>query len=216
MPDKKIFISGATGYIGTNLIKSLLEQNNEVYALSRPGSEKKLPEGCHVIIGDALNAETFKDKIFPCETFVQLTGVAHPGPGKQRLFKEIDLASVKESVESALNAGVKNFIYISVTNPSPILKAYVEVRMEGERLIKESGMNAYILRPWYIIGPGHYWPLILKPAYIFAELFPPFREKAIDFGLIKLKNVIKALVYTVENPRNGVRFINMKQLRKFK
>lgn len=216
MANKKVFISGGTGYVGKELIKQLLQKRYEVYALARRGSEKKLPEGCNIITGDALKAETFRDKIFPCETFVQLTGVAHPGPGKEHLFKEIDLASVQASVENAKYAGIKNFIYISVTNPAPVLKAYVDVRVEGERLIKESGMNAYIIRPWYIIGPGHYWPLILAPLYFLAGLIPSLKDKAIDLGLVKLEKVIKSLMYAVDNPMPGVRIITMKQLKRKK
>ncbi|CAN5551061.1 hypothetical protein BH10BAC5_BH10BAC5_09440 [soil metagenome] len=216
MDKKKIFISGGTGYIGRSLIKSLLGKDFEIYALVRAGSEKKLPEGCNIIIGDALNAETFRNKIFPCNTFVQLTGVSHPGPGKKQFFTTVDLASVKASVENAVSAGVKNFIYISVSNPAPVMKEYVDVRIEGERIIKESGMNAYIIRPWYVIGPGHYWPLIFKPVYFIAELIPGLKDKAVDLGLIKLSKVVNALVYAAENPRTGIRLITMKQLRNFK
>ncbi len=192
----------------------LLAKGHEVYALARKGSEIKLPEGCNVIIGDALKAETFHDKIFPCDTFIQLTGVAHPGPGKDNLFREIDLASVTASVKNAKEAGIKNFIYISVTNPSPFLKAYVDVRIEGERLIKESGMNGYIVRPWYVIGPGHYWPLILTPMYIIAGMVPSLKDKAIDFGLVKLDRVVKSLLYAVESPMPGIRIITMRQLKR--
>jgi uncharacterized protein YbjT (DUF2867 family) len=35
------------------------------------------------------------------------------------------------------------------------MKAYIEVHAECEALVRQSGMNATILRPWYILGPGH-------------------------------------------------------------
>jgi hypothetical protein len=30
-------------------------------------------------------------------------------------------------------------------------------------MIGQSGLNTTILRPWYVLGPGHYWPYLLKP-----------------------------------------------------
>ena len=109
--NKSIFITGGTGYIGSRVIPVLLQMGYDVHALVRPGSENKLPEGCAVVSGNALDANSFKSKITPCETFIQLVGVAHPGPGKKKQFQEIDLASVTESVAAAKAAGI-NILFI--------------------------------------------------------------------------------------------------------
>jgi len=45
------------------------------------------------------------------------------------------------------------------------MKAYIAVREECEEIIQESGLNATILRPWYVLGPGHRWPYMLLPMY---------------------------------------------------
>ena len=47
------------------------------------------------------------------------------------------------------------------------------MRSEGEALIRAAGLNATILRPWYVLGPGHRWPVVLIPAYWLAERLPP-------------------------------------------
>ena len=43
----RVFITGGTGYVGRPLINLLLGRGHAVRALVRPGSEKKLPPGCH-------------------------------------------------------------------------------------------------------------------------------------------------------------------------
>jgi hypothetical protein len=45
-------------------------------------------------------------------------------------------------------------------------------------MVRESGMNATILRPWYVLGPGRQWPLLLKPMYWLMERIPATRESA--------------------------------------
>ena len=52
---RRVFIAGGTGYIGQRLIPRLLDRGHEVRALVRPGSERKLPEGCTAVIGNALD-----------------------------------------------------------------------------------------------------------------------------------------------------------------
>jgi uncharacterized protein YbjT (DUF2867 family) len=37
-----------------------------------------------------------------------------------------------------------------------------EARTRCEEMIRESGLNATILRPWYVLGPGHYCDVVAK------------------------------------------------------
>src|ERR1041385_8006784 len=90
---RDIFMTGGTGYIGRRLIPLLLSRGHKVRALTRRGSENKLPAGCEVVSGNALEAATFADRIAPADTFVQLVGVPHPSPAKADQFRAVDLVS---------------------------------------------------------------------------------------------------------------------------
>ncbi len=214
--NNKIFITGATGYIGSRLASVLIEKDFEVSALVRHGSEHKLPTGCKIIIGDALNKETYRDKINGCETFIHLVGVSNPAPSRKKEFEEIDLVSVQEAVEAARNSKVKHFIYISVANPAPIMKDYVHVRLKGQALIRESGMYATFLQPWYVLGPGHRWPYVILPFYKILERIPRTRESASRLGLVRIDSMIYAILFAVRNPANGIRIMRVPQIKKFK
>ena len=165
MTAHNIFVTGGTGYIGSRVIPELLARGHTVRALVRAGSERKLPTGCSAVLGNALDRKTFADTIAPSDTFIQLVGVAHPSPSKAEQFRTIDLASVTESVAAAKQAGIRHFIYLSVAQPAPAMKAYVAVRTEGERLLRESGIPSTFIRPWYVLGPGHRWPYLILPLY---------------------------------------------------
>jgi uncharacterized protein YbjT (DUF2867 family) len=214
MSGKRIFITGGTGYLGRRLIPELLKRGHEVRALVREGSEAKLPEGCEAVTGNALDKDSFAAKVQPSETFVQLVGVPRPSPAKAKQFREIDLVSVRASVPAAVEAGVRHFVYLSVAQPAPVMKAYQEVRAEGERLIGESGMKATILRPWYVLGPGHRWPYLLLPVYKAMELFPSTRDGAQRLGLVTIKQMTGALVNAVETESDGLRIFDVPQIRR--
>jgi uncharacterized protein YbjT (DUF2867 family) len=216
MMARHVFITGGTGYLGKRLISELLKRGVEVRALARKGSENNLPEGCEAVFGDALKKETFAHLVQPADTFVQLVGTPRPSPAKAKEFREIDLPSVQASVAAAAENDIKHFVYVSVAHPAPVMKAYVEVRMEGERLIRESKMNATIIRPWYVLGPGHWWPYALLPIYKLMEIIPSTRERALRLGLVKLEQMIAALVHAVENPAEGFRVMNVSEIRQSK
>src|SRR5262249_46301900 len=111
----------------------------------------------------ALDASTYAGRVPTVDTFVHLVGVSHPAPWKEREFVAVDLASVRASVTAARANGVKNFVYVSVAQPAPVMKAYIRLRAECEALIAASALNAVFVRPWYVLGPGHRWPVILIP-----------------------------------------------------
>jgi uncharacterized protein YbjT (DUF2867 family) len=181
--------------------------------LVRPGSEGKLPSGCQPVLGNALDADSYANQIYPADTFVQLVGVSHPNPSKAAQFRSVDLASATGAVRAATNAGVGHFVYLSVAQPAPIMKAYVSVRAECEAVLRESGVSATILRPWYVLGPGHRWPYALLPMYWLLEQIPSTREGARRLGLVTLEQMVGALTSAVENPSPGVRVCGVAEIR---
>ena len=201
---RSVFIAGATGYMGSRLAEELIRRGHSVSGLVRAGSENRLPTGCQPIPGNALDRTTFGSKIGGADTYVQLVGVAHPSPAKAQQFREIDLKSCQESVAAAVTNNVRHFVYVSVAHPAPAMKAYIEVRMRCEEIIQASGLYATILRPWYVLGPGHYWPYVLKPFYWMARQIPASRAGAERLGLVTLPQMISALVASVESPATGI------------
>lgn len=210
-----IFITGATGYIGTRLIKKLLLRNHRVIALTRKGSEKKVSAGAEIIIVDPFDANSFQQSIPKNSVFVQLLGVSHPSPKKGKQFREIDLRSLKTSVDAAANAGVSHFIYVSVAmSPSKLLKAYQDVRKEGEEYCLRKKLNCTFIRPWYVLGPGHRWPIILFPFYGIAELIPAWRKQARAKALVTIKQMINALISAIETGPQPHRIMEIKDIRR--
>ena len=200
--------------MGRRLITELLRRGHKVRALARRGSESRLPEGCEVVIGDPLDRKTFTGEVAPADTFVQLVGVAHPSPAKAKEFRSVDLQSAREGVAAAVEAGVEHFVYVSVAQPAPIMRAYLEARAEAEASIRASGIRgATILRPWYVLGPGRQWPRLLRPVYWIMERLPSKRETALRLGLLTDEEMTSALVGAVEGGADAIRILNVPEIR---
>src|SRR4029077_11060519 len=130
----------------------LIRRGHDVSGLVRPGSERKLPAKCMAVPGNALDGASVSAKLGGVDECAQLVGVAHPSPAKAKQFREIDLKSCEQSVAVAVANGVQHFVYVRVAHPAPLMKAYIEVRSQCEEMIGRSGLNATILRPWYVLG----------------------------------------------------------------
>jgi nucleoside-diphosphate-sugar epimerase len=212
---RSVFITGGTGYLGRPLIAALLVRGHSVRALARAGSERRLPPGPGVVTGNALDDATFADAVAPCDTFVHLIGTPHPSPAKARQFREVDLKSVQAAVAAAKHAWISHFIYLSVAYPAPIMHEYIAVREEGEALIRATGMPATFLRPFYVLGPGHWWPYPLVPLFALMRRIPATRDGAERLGPVSLGQMIQSLIFAVENPpASGVRELNAPEIRR--
>ena len=208
-----MFLSGGTGYVGRALAAKLVERGHRARVLARPGSEHKVPAGAEVISGNPLDPATFSSAVSAGDSFVQLTGVAHPAPWKEREFRAIDLVSLRASANVAKSAGVAHFVYVSVAQPAPVMKAYIRVRQEGEAILKNLGLTATILRPWYVLGPGHRWPAAMAPIYALLEAIPSTREGARRLGLVTLEQMATALLWAIENPPAQTRILDVSAIR---
>jgi len=209
-----VFVTGGTGYLGRRLIPRLLARGHRVRALARPGAEGRLPSGCDVRTGNALEAATFAEAVAPADTFVQLVGTPHPSPAKAKEFVAVDLASIRASASAAAGAAVRHFVYVSVAHPAPVMRAYVAARVEGEALLAASGLRATVLRPWYVLGPGHRWACALLPLYWIADRVPATRDTSRRLGLVTLAQMVASLVYAVEHPSESTRVVEVPDIRR--
>ena len=200
VPPRPALVTGATGYIGQRLIPALLARGHAVRALARTGSRARVPAGADVVVGDALDPASVTAAARTGDTLVHLVGTPHPSPAKAAEFRRVDLPSVAASVAAARDRGAAHFVYVSVAQPAPAMKAFLAVRAEGEAMIRGAGLTATFVRPWYVLGPGHRWPLLLVPFYALARAVPWTREGAIRLGLVTIDQMIAALVHAIEDP----------------
>lgn len=182
-------------------------------ALVRAGSEDKLPAGATGVSGDALKIDSYTEHVRGSDTFIHLIGVPHPSPAKAKQFREIDLVSIEVAIKAARDAGIGHFVYLSVAHPAPMMKEFIEIRSAGEQMIRESGIHATFVRPWYVLGPGHWWPYAILPAYWIFEKIPKTKESAERLGLITIGQMLTTLTWAVENPPDGVRILDVPKIR---
>ncbi|MGH7617985.1 MAG: SDR family oxidoreductase [Gemmatimonadaceae bacterium] len=209
------FVTGGTGYMGRRLIPRLVTRGYEVHALVRHGSENKLPPGAIAVVGNVLDAATFAGRIPRDAVVVHLVGTPRPSPAKAAEFEAVDLVSARECIAAARTAGAKHFVYVSVAQPAPIMRAYVAVRARGEAILRESGIPHTILRPWYVLGPGHRWAYLLIPLYWYWNATPSTRDTAQRLGLLTLDQMLSALTWAVTTATQETRLLEVPSIRRF-
>ena len=160
----KIFLTGATGFIGRNLLDFL--SSHEVYCLAR--SEKKYNrikrDFTVPVYGDLTNPEWEMPDV---DVVIHMAGLIK---GRKKDYYRVNGGGTKNLVEKAKNLkGLKKFIYVSSqaasgcgtlenpkreSEPEMPVSDYGKSKLLGEKFVKESGLPYLILRPVAVYGPG--------------------------------------------------------------
>lgn len=210
---RSLLVTGATGYLGRALLDRTRLRGHRVKAFVRPGSESRVPGGVTTCVGDPFRVEDVTAALAIGDTLVHLIGTPRPNPSKAKQFRDVDVRSARCAAAAAAQAAVAHIVYVSVAHPAPVMQAYIEARREAEAAFRATGIATTILRPWYVLGPGHWWPYALLPLYKVFEMVPAKREVALRLGLVTHRQMIAALVRAIEDGPDGARVIEVPEIR---
>ena len=171
----KIFITGATGYIGYQLAKKLASGGHSIHALIRRQSDVALFQNPNIKVfyGDITMPETIREAIKGCEYVYHVAAYAKLWAKDPSVFYEINVRGTSNVLREALQAGVKKLVYTSSTavfgpslNPLVCEKDprmisfrndYDLSKQLAEYLVKEhaqKGLFSVIVNPSRVYGPG--------------------------------------------------------------
>jgi uncharacterized protein YbjT (DUF2867 family) len=213
---RDVLVTGGTGYVGQRLVAALVQRGHRPRVLTRPASAHRVLAPAVAVVGDPLDAASYLSAVRPGDTLVHLVGTPHPSPAKAAEFLRVDLPSIEAAVANAAAGGAAHLVYISVAHPAPMMAAYIDARSRGEAAIAAAHLTATIVRPWYVLGPGHWWPVVLLPLYAIAGIVPATRDGARRLGLVTLRQMVATLVSAVEHPPAGgtIRIVEVPDIRR--
>jgi uncharacterized protein YbjT (DUF2867 family) len=214
MESLDVFVTGGTGYMGSRLVPALRERGHRVYTIVRPGSEAKAPNGAISVVGNVLSRDSIAGAMPHGAVVVHLIGTPHPSPAKAAQFEAVDFPAARECIAAAEAAEARRFVYVSVAHPAPVMQAYIDVRVRVEQLLRESPLPCTVLRPWYVLGPGHRWPYLLAPLYWLLRALPSTRDGARRLGLVTIRQMIRALVAAVETPDDTSEVLDVEAIKR--
>jgi NADH dehydrogenase len=148
-----IFVTGATGFIGKNLLKKLLDKNFSVRALVRDKSKISKINNLEVVDGDLLDKEKLFKATENVDVVIHLAAVV-----KSFSFQEyikVNVEGTRNLIDACLKNKTKKIIYISSLDAClNKTNCYGESKALGEKIIIASGIDYIILRPALVYGRG--------------------------------------------------------------
>lgn len=144
-----IFITGASGNIGTKLSEALASAENNLFLLS--SDENFLPSvPATVVVGDLLSPATYKDYLDNIDLVIHLAAVIYTN--KKDLYYLVNTKGTKTIVSLAQKANVKRFLFVSTRAISAKGGAYSDSKRLAERIVRASSLVWVIVRLAEVYG----------------------------------------------------------------
>ena len=211
----KALVTGASGFVGSAVCAELTARGHEVAAMvRRPGSE---PPGAAAAVGDLGDgpglARLLADIRPECVVHLAAEIATQRDAGK---IDDVNVGGTRRLLEACQAADGPRFVFASTvvtgdaggvvldeSSTMPVHTAYGRSKQEGERLVRESGLPAVIVRPSHVYGPGGWYA-----GEIVARLRQPGRMVVIGRGenwwdVVRVEDVASACVDAAERAPAG-------------
>lgn len=137
-----VFLTGASGFVGSHVLRALLAAQYRVRALVRPGS-RPLPalEGCTPVYGDVLRSGELVQHMAGCRYLVHVAALYSFSPGMRQKMYATNVRGCAEILEAAHLAGIERAVVTS--SSSTVGPAHGQRPATEEDWDEEKGSSAY-------------------------------------------------------------------------
>ncbi len=199
----RVFLTGGTGFVGSEILQQLLKAGHTVRALVRSGSEGKLPieKNLEVRLGDATEPQSLEGMLEGCEAVIHLIGIIREFPGKGVTFRKLHFEATRNLVEAAREQGVKRYLQMSANGVRRDAESnYHKTKWQGEETVRGSDLDWTIFRPSLIFGPGDEFVNMLADLVGKAPIVPVIGDGQYRMAPVAVEDVAAAFVAALGKP----------------
>ncbi len=220
-------VTGATGLVGNNVVRLLVDRGEKVRVLIRQESLPAALEGLQVEVvrGDVCDPASLEPAFQGVDRVIHAAAHVHIGWRRGELQREVNVEGTRNVAAAALTAGAR-MVHVSSIDAlgigsleTPVDEntlvngelacPYVITKREGERVVLDyvaRGLNAVIVNPGFMLGPWDWKPssgrVLLKMATGWGIIAPPGTNSYCD-----VRDVAAGIVAALERGRTGQRYI---------
>ena len=223
----RVFVTGASGFIGGALTTRLLERGDQVVGLARSdtAAEKVAARGAEVARGDLLDEDTIAAGMVGCDEAYHVAGVNSHCPPDPDMQMKVNVGGAEAAVRAAAKAGIGRMVYTSsaaslgepagtvgtedCVHRGSYLSVYDRSKHEGEQAVfaaaAETGVEVIAVNPSSVQGPprtGGNGGIII--AYLNGKL-PAFVDTQVS--VVDIQDCVEGHLLAAERGESGQRYV---------
>ncbi|MFQ5708756.1 MAG: SDR family oxidoreductase [bacterium] len=224
-----ILVTGATGFIGTNLVRRLTARGESVRILRREWSNRLGLEGLPLEehIGDVRDYDTVRQAVRGCKQVYHLAALLKLAPFERDRFQRTNVLGSENLARAALEEGIEKMVYTSSiaaigwgTEQQPATEEttfnlgrfrlpYIDTKRAGEEVVLEygrKGLPVVVVNPGYVFGPWDKRPGLNRLLILAAQKKLWFYIGG-GLSVVDVADVVQGQILAMEKGQAGQRYI---------
>lgn len=211
---ERILVTGASGFVGTALVTTLMRAGRPVRAATRHPETALLPRGVEAVaVPDFRQSIDWAPMLAGVGSVVHLAGIAHVGPNVDpAVYDRVNHVATADLAAACARAGVRRLVFLSsvraqcgiaaaqalreADEPRPS-EAYGRSKLTAEDAVRACGGAWTILRPAMVYGPGAKGNLAHLMRIAALPLPLPFARFANERSILGLENLVSAIAFVL-------------------
>jgi nucleoside-diphosphate-sugar epimerase len=214
----RVLVTGGTGFTGAALVLRLLKEGHEVRSLDYQKGiafDELEKGGAELVLGSVTDPDLVQKTVGGTDVVFHLAAAFREMDVPKKHYYDVNVNGTRNVMEAAKSHGVTKVVYCStqgvhghIANPpgdetSPIAPEdyYQETKYEGEVVVHEfmkNGMNATIIRPTAIYGPGDPGRFLMIYKRVYKGVFPMFGDGKTYYHPVYIDNLVDAFLLTMD------------------
>jgi nucleoside-diphosphate-sugar epimerase len=206
-----VFVTGASGFVGSAVVQELLHRGYAVTALVHHKSFERHQPRLHPVVGDLLDSQVLEQSLHGCDAIIHLVGIIREHPHQGITFRRIHVEGTQSIVNAAVRAGITRFIHMSALGSRPdAISEYHRTKFLAEQYLRSGNLEWTIFQPSMIHGPhGEFmkmesrWVKKKAPPWLFMPYFGAGFTGFKGAGKIQpvyVNDMARAMVDAIEMP----------------
>jgi NADH dehydrogenase len=200
----KIFMTGATGFVGKHIARRLVDGGHSLKCLATeandPNAEALRELGAEIVAGNILDVDSVVAAAEGSALFIHLVGIIFERRGVT--FEQIHVKGTMNAMAAASMAGVRQYLHMSALGTGPnATSAYHQTKWKAEEAVRASGLDYTIFRPSTIIGPGGEFINMLAGQVRRTPFVPVIGNGSYRMQPISVFDVAACFANSINNPK---------------
>ena len=203
----KVFVTGATGFVGLEILRQLREAGHSIRLLARNRNSPRVQQarsrwGAEVHPGDVLDAASLDGALNGIDAVIHLVGIiAEVG---ESTFERVHTDGTRNIIAAAQPARVRRFVHMSALGTRPnAASRYHQTKWAAEELVRRSGLQFTIFRPSLIYGPQDQFVNLFARIIRRSPVVPLLGSPGARFQPVAVEAIAAAFVRSLCEPASA-------------
>lgn len=202
----KVFVTGASGFVGEEILAQLHGARHAIRILARYPQSSRVRQlatlyGAEIHPGDVTEAASLRGGLRDIDAVIHLVGII--SEMGRNTFENVHTLGTRNIVAAAREAGVKRFVHMSALGTRPDSAArYHRSKWAAEEIVRGSGLDWTIFRPSIIYGPKDHFVNLFAKITRFSPVLPVIGDGQSKLQPVPVTDVAACFVKVLVEPKS--------------